>query len=282
MQKTNMRFYSPNNAFYFSYQKKSGYYTMPSNHFHNKYELYYLISGERYYFIKDKTIHVQPGNLVLINKDELHKTIDAGAQTHTRIVINFDTNFILSSPHMDNLLKKLFDSNNYIIPFLPTNQQDVELFFNRMFSEIQHQPLGYEISLQLLLMELIIYTSRYLAKNPSNILANLTPMHKKISEIVQFINSNFSQSLSLSSISQKFFISQYYLSRTFKEVTGFTFIEYLSSIRIREAQYLLLETNYNITMISEKVGFESPSHFGRVFKSITNISPMAYRKQHRL
>jgi len=57
-----------------------------------------------------------------------------------------------------------------------------------------------------------------------------------------------------------------------------SFIDYLNHVRILEAQKLLNETGMNITMVSEKVGFESSSHFGRVFKAISGISPTQYRK----
>ena len=280
MKKTNIRYYYPDGSFYLSHQNRSEYYDMSSNHFHNQYELYYLISGERYYFIKDRVVHIRPGDLVLINKNDLHKTTDAGTEAHIRTVINFDKNFVLSSFHMDDLIKELFTNENCIVPFLPADRQYVESCFSRMIYEIQNKAVGFEISLQLILMELMIYTRRYIEAHPAPTLANPSPMHKKVSEIAQYINDNFNAPLSLSSVSQRFFISQYYLSRTFKETTGFTFIEYLNSIRIREAQHLLLETNDPITMIAEKVGFGNISHFGRVFKAITKVSPMAFRKLH--
>ena len=75
-----------------------------------------------------------------------------------------------------------------------------------------------------------------------------------------------------------FFISQYYLSRSFKQVTGFTFIEYLNSVRIREAQRLLRETEKQVIQIAHMVGFNNISHFGRIFKAITKYTPLQYRK----
>ena len=255
---------------------------MRSNHFHHQYELYYLLSGERNYFIKDKTIHVMPGDLVLINKNELHKTTDSKSDTHTRVVINFNERFLLCSVEIKHLIVELFNQNNYTIPFSPTDRPTVESYLNRMAHEIEHQEIGFAISLQLLLMELLVYSRRYLEKIPLSPQTSSTPTNEKVTEVVQYINENFHLPLSLESLSKIFFISPYYLSRIFRSVTGFTFIEYLNNIRIREAQNLLLETNDKITVIGEKVGFGNTSHFGRVFKTITNLSPLAYRKLHRL
>lgn len=251
---------------------------MASNHFHKQYELYYLISGERYFFIKDKIFHIQPGSLVLINKNDLHKTIDAGAKTHTRFVVNFSETLLLSSSYMNNLILKLLKNNNNVITFLPAEQQYIETLLNKMVLEIQNKPEAFEVSLQIILMEILIYAARYVKEHQTNTIINPSPVHQQISEIIQYINNNFSTNLSLPSVSKKFFISQYYLSRTFKEVTGFTFVEYVNSIRIREAQRLLQETDYKVIHISEKIGFGNISHFGRVFKKITGLSPLSYRK----
>ena len=85
--------------------------------------------------------------------------------------------------------------------------------------------------------------------------------------------------MTLQTISERFYISPYYFSRTFKQITGFTFIEYLNGVRIKEAQKLLRKTNLSIGKIAESVGYQNNTHFGRLFKKATGISPLAYRKQ---
>jgi YesN/AraC family two-component response regulator len=73
-------------------------------------------------------------------------------------------------------------------------------------------------------------------------------------------------------------VSPYYLSRFFKEATGFTFVEYLNSVRIKEAKRLLERSSMKVKLISRKVGFGSVTHFGRVFKLVTGHTPLYYRK----
>ena len=69
-----------------------------------------------------------------------------------------------------------------------------------------------------------------------------------------------------------------YLSRIFKKNTGFSFNEYVNYQRIFSAQDLLKNTTKQITGIAISVGFDSSTHFGRVFKQLTGFTPSAYRK----
>ncbi|ABR46771.1 helix-turn-helix- domain containing protein, AraC type [Alkaliphilus metalliredigens QYMF] len=278
MKKTNIDFDYPDRSFHFSAREVFGHYTMLSNHFHDQYEIYYLLSGERHYFIKDRIFHVKSGTLVLINRQDVHRTTDADTQDHVRVLLNFSKDYLLSSPYVIALLDGLFMNNNYVIPFLSAEQQYVEVLLDKMIHEIEHQSTGFQVALQALLMDLLVYTSRYIESNRHDVLAPPSQVHEKISQIVQYINTNYQTPLTLSSVAQNFFVSQYYLSRTFKQATGFTFVEYINNIRIREAQRLLRETNHKVIDISEAVGFGSISHFGRVFKEVTRFSPLNYRR----
>ena len=99
----------------------------------------------------------------------------------------------------------------------------------------------------------------------------------KISEILNYINDNYNKNLSLKETSEKFYLSYYYLSRLFKEVTGFTFVAYVNIIRVNKAKLLIDETDEKLEAISEIVGFGSQKQFVRVFKTLYGISPSKYR-----
>jgi len=65
----------------------------------------------------------------------------------------------------------------------------------------------------------------------------------------------------------------------FKKITGINFTDYLSRVRIEKAKNLLLNRNLRISEIAYEVGFQSLTHFNRVFKKITGQSPTEYRGQ---
>src|SRR5690606_34898950 len=74
------------------YVKRTGAYMMYGHHAHTEYELYYLMAGQRDYFIRDRTYRVERGSFVFIAQEELHKT--TGTEDHERIVINFSSELL--------------------------------------------------------------------------------------------------------------------------------------------------------------------------------------------
>lgn len=267
------------NIFVFSNRKHIGCYDMKENHFHSAYEIYYLMSGERYYFIKDRSYHIKKGDLVLINSNEVHKTYNATSPDHQRLLISFEEEYIgRLDPAGKDILTFLFCKNSPIISLNIDEQIIVEDILGKISKEVENRKIGYEISIHSQLMELLVTCARYIESNKVPIEVQLSPVHEKVFEIVRYINDNYAEPLTLPHISSHFYISPYYLSRVFKETTGFTFIEYLNSIRVKQAQRLLRETKLSVTEISERVGFGSITQFGRKFKSITKKSPLNYRK----
>jgi two-component system response regulator YesN len=101
---------------------------------------------------------------------------------------------------------------------------------------------------------------------------------KLLGEAIQYIRENFNENLSLESVSQQIFISPYYLSHLFKEELGITFLEYLTRIRMEEAKKMLLDRTMTILDISNRVGYDDPGYFSKVFKKNMGISPSQYRK----
>lgn len=101
---------------------------------------------------------------------------------------------------------------------------------------------------------------------------------KPIREAKQFIQSNYKSPISLEDVSTKVGFNTTYFSSLFKKETGYTFLEYLSEVRMNKAKELLKETNYSIAVICEQVGYSDMKHFTKIFAKHTNLKPNEYRK----
>ncbi|MFP4017245.1 MAG: helix-turn-helix domain-containing protein [Halanaerobiales bacterium] len=260
--------------------REGGSHTMPAKHYHEGYEIYYLLEGERYYFIEDRTYRVRKGNLVLINKNILHRTIDTENPDHERILIEFHENFLkpYSKETKDISLYSIFKQKQFVYTLNVEEQLWLENHLFKMIKEKKSKNKGYVSYIRLLLIELLIYFNRQLKIDSISIVEYPDPTHEKMAEIASFISKNYNSDLSLKNVASLFNYSSTYLSRTFKQVTGFSFVEYKNNIRIKEARKLLQQTDLNISDISSMVGYNNLTHFGRIFKEITNYSPLNYRK----
>ncbi len=94
-----------------------------------------------------------------------------------------------------------------------------------------------------------------------------------------FILQHQSEDLTLTKVSKAVNISEFYFCKMFKKFTGLNFTEYLCRIRIERAKQLLLNPNLRISEIAFEVGFQSLTHFNRVFKRIAGLSPSEYRNR---
>ncbi len=266
---------------YIEYTKRTAPFTMEENHYHDYYEIYYMLSGQRIYFIRDRSYSVQQGDLVFISKHELHKTMQSGDASHERIIIHMDDAMLgkLAGTHVSFLLTP-FEQQSHIIRLPMQEQLATAQLMSRMLAEIRQQPAGFELFPSYAVTELLLTAARYIQQSEPMPLHHATPMHAKISEVIRYINAHFGEPLRLDELAKHFFISPYYLSRMFKELTGFTFSDYIILTRMKEAQRLLRESDISITDIAAAVGFDNFSHFGKTFKKITHVSPRQYRKQY--
>lgn len=267
------------NAFSISSSDVTGFFSMNEKHVHEKYEIYYLVSGERYYFIKDQVFRIKKGHMVFINQGEMHKTTDADLPDHKRILVYFEKKFVDTLNGSVSSLLDFMSQKKYSVMELSLKDQSyIENIFNEMNEEILKESIGFEVHLQGLLMKLLVFIARHSEEHNEKDYFSNCPRHEKIADIVKFINTHYNEQLSVGEIAEHFYISQYYLCRTFRETTGYTIVQYINTVRVKEAKKLLGRGNPKMIQVAEKTGFGSIAQFNRVFRDIVGCSPLTYRK----
>jgi AraC-like DNA-binding protein/ligand-binding sensor protein len=99
-----------------------------------------------------------------------------------------------------------------------------------------------------------------------------------ITRAKQFIAQNQGGAICLASVAKAVNTSTFYFCKLFKRTTGLTFTDYLARVRIEKAKTLLLDRNRRVSEVGYEVGFQSLTHFNRVFKKIVGRSPSGYRQ----
>lgn len=94
---------------------------------------------------------------------------------------------------------------------------------------------------------------------------------------IRFI-TEYRGAVSVEEMCKKLYISPTYVRRVFRELMGQPPLAFIRSVRIREAELLLLTTDESVSAISAELGFSSPYHFSSEFKRYHSVSPLNYRK----
>ena len=262
-------------------------------HSHQEYEIYFFHSGDCKYLINNRIYELQPGDIILLDGMTLHKANPQMGSTYTRSMLHFSPIWlqeILPVLGLPNLLDPFQKLNNYLIR---TGYDESGLFVDGQIKQIagslaqldeemqrtgkRNQFLEAEVKLELIQLLLRIY------KMSQNELAHVTTRKSEkelhAEEIASWINDHYSEKVSLDRLAAELNLSKYYTSHVFKEVTGFTVMEYLMGCRLNQVKYLLeIEPDLTLTEVSQATGFESVAHFSRYFKEKVGMTPSSYRK----
>jgi YesN/AraC family two-component response regulator len=266
---------SDENPFYIDRRIVNNYH---DGHVHDCFEMLYLTSGQRLFFINDRTFKVKEGDLILIHPNVLHKATSNEALNCEGILVYFFEKQLSPLKPLRQLLTSLFKSETTAFSLSLNACAFVDELFSKMLQEYRSKNQEYLLAMQAYILELLIFLSRNIKESQATSFEHLSPVHEKVSDVAGYINQHYSEALSLNFLAGHFYISPNYLCKVFKEVTDFTLIEYLNNVRVKEAKRLLLESREKVVDIAEKVGFGSITNFGRVFKEITGHPPLYYRK----
>lgn len=257
---------------------------MLKNHYHKSYEIYYLISGETYYFIKNKTFHIKAGDIVLVNSYDLHRTSLVNNKDKERILICMNESYIsaLTSSYSYIDLFSCFKKGNPVLSLDEYNSAAIKEHLSKMFTLYTNNRNKFqnldELCLKAMCVELLVLLNKLSNSIEPHFVEHPSVLHKKISNIVFFIDNNYMNEITLDSIALQFNISKYHFVRLFKEIMGLTFIDYLNVVRLKESRNLLIRTNYAISRIASEVGYSDANYFCRVFKKYSNCTPSEYKK----
>ena len=259
-------------------------FTMPDVHIHyNDYEVYYLLEGERCYFIGTKIYHLKQGSLVFVRRNVIHKTALSREAHHDRILLEISRSYLESVFAITGelTLHDFFQDDCIILSLECEEQNFITELLLALGRELGTKNSGFRLLAKSLVAELFIYAKRMENKtNPSASSRTDDPRHRQIEQIACYIAENCCSPLSLNSIAEQFYMNKCYLSRIFKEITGFTVNGYLHARRIQKARSLLIQNSMNISEVAEAAGYENLTYFERVFKKHTGMSPLEYRRQY--
>lgn len=130
--------------------------------------------------------------------------------------------------------------------------------------------VGSDVDYSGLKSELLDYCKRMLGSQ--------TDRSNIIRSIVAYTKAHYAEEISVAQVAALFNISPNYLSSLFHKETGTRFVEYVTELRMKEAQRLLVATDLSVHEVTRKVGLYSTSHFSKLFTKYYGVSPQEYKR----
>lgn len=256
-----------------------------SAHYHSYIEIIYSIEGSNEIFLNDTRSTFSTGDLVLINSRDVHSIVCGDG---VYLVLRFEPELLYGSPQSAIELK-------YVLPFVLNSFKHQTVFLKHeleksvvpqrlfeIYEENKKKSYGYEIAVRTKINEIFLWFLRYWHKKNINIDLNLAAHEgaaKRLQDVFEYVSKNYGNDISAADMAELCSMSYSYFSRTFKKIMKKSFSEYLTYVRISEAEKLLITSDMNITEIAMQVGFSTTSYFIQQFKNIKLISPKQYRKK---
>lgn len=252
--------------------------TPTASHFHDCYQLLYVVDGEAVITIGNKTYSATAGTLILIGRFESH-SVQVTGQRYCRYTIMVDPDIYGYHAILDTrLLSVLMNRpSHYCHAADLSGQPHLDGILSQMYQECQYGTLMSRKMLLILLAQILVFFCR---ECPENLPKPSSHLHL-VQKIRQHLEDNFSNPCDLEDLAQHFHLSQSHMSHMFRRITGSSIIAYLTAYRLAAAKHLLIETDLPIGTISENCGFSDHSNFGRTFKSEVGLSPSQFRKKYR-
>lgn len=235
------------------------------------FQIIYIASGRAHFHFgspENETI-VAAGNIVLFRPKEFQKYEYYGIDKTEVYWVHF------TGSDVKNILRKYgFPDDRRVFPV--GTSLEYECVFKRIILELQRCQEDYEEMLVLLLRHLLITFHRELGKEhtPKN-----EYLDHEMAAAVSYFNENYNQDINIEEYAASRGMSVSWFIRNFKKYTGTTPMQFVTSIRITNAQLLLETTNYAVNEIARIVGYENPLYFSRLFREQKGCPPSHYRKR---
>ena len=248
-------------------------------HHHDFSKIVILIDGDLTYYIEGKAYILKPWDILFVNKNEIHKPVVNPDKYYERIVIWLNPDFMAKYAQGNNDLLKCFEvaiKNNYNL--LRLNMKSIEIIKN-LIQDIQNctnsNEFGSEILKESLFVQLMVLMNRLFLNSDKNRDIEDIQYDKTIEGVLNYINSNLENDLSIDTIASEFFISKYYLMRKFKNQIGSSIHNYVVQKRLILARSLISD-GLSMSSVCSRCGFNDYSSFVRAFKKVYGVSPSNY------
>ncbi len=246
-----------------------------SLHWHEFYEMSFILEGEGIHFLNGVSYPLKRGDIFLLTPADFHE-ITAYPNTNFELF-----NVIFLDEWLSDEIRQLIfnEVQLHSTVFTETDYAFIEAEFRLLWSEARLPKLGSRAVMQGALERIMITLTRACLGKAYQKESSLTLFPQpSIRKALIYMQHHFRENLTLEDVAKQAQFAPNYFSECFRNAVGTTFQNYLQELRIKFAKSLLSVSELSVTEICYASGFNTLSHFERVFKQRFGKSPSSYRK----
>jgi AraC-like DNA-binding protein len=248
-----------------SIQKKSDH-NWYKKHWHNYFEIIYYNNCTGYCSLNGIDHELRDNCLFFLTPKDFHEiSTNENADSYS-MIISFSEQIV------DKKILKLLTEESIVIYDLPTLlSKEIDALYEVFLSRSVYRDTHLKHLLNCILIRILEIGQRVSSASKD--------IHPIIRESISYILTNPSEHITLDTLSSRFGITKTYFSHLFRDSTGVSFKQYLTSLRLECAKRMLAEKELSIIDVGFECGFVTPSQFSRSFKQNTGMTPSQYRMQ---
>ena len=250
-------------------------------HYHDFHKITIFIKGKVKYIIEGKSYALEPYDIVLVNRNDIHRVQADSSQPYERIIVYISPGFMedykTSEYDLNYCFEKARKEHSNVLRIHSLEKSSLFRVTNRLERSFLDEEYASSLYRQILFLEFMIQLNRAAIKNHVEFL-DTELYNTKIVDIMQYINTHLTENLDIDTLAKTFYISRYYMMRLFKAETGYTIGNYITYRRLLHARELIFD-GMPITQACFASGFHDYSTFSRAYKSEFSEAPRNLLRQ---
>ena len=187
-------------------------------HYHDFHKVVIFISGKAAYHIEGKAYNLKPWDILLVDRHAIHRPEIDASVPYERFIL-----WIQNDIPWQELLKcfqKANDRSYNLIRLHPSLQEKLKEILLELESATKSDAFAKDLLAQSLFLQFMIYVNRIFLEKQYIFDRKSYSFDSQIADILQYINHNLKEDLSVDNLASRYYISKYHLMRKFKEETG--------------------------------------------------------------
>ncbi|MBR7099493.1 MAG: AraC family transcriptional regulator [Clostridia bacterium] len=246
-------------------------------HWHPEHEILHVRRGEITVRINDTTLHLRAGDVAFIAGGSIHSAEPRNCD-YTCILVNL-TLLMKKSDTCMSFAHQISDGSVKLFPRLSQYDNSFSQLCTQLLQAYREKKKGYPFIIKSIIFSFfgtVLNEGLFTEEMPHSSHSESNALRMKT--VLSYIEQHYGSPIRLRDLAAQIHISPNHFCRSFKEVTGQTPFEYITSYRLAKAQHALRTTDMGVTETALACGFNDVSHFIRLFRETYGVTPKRFQR----